>query len=251
MLTKAYPIENMFDPFNNYDFKWKAVSGSSIDWAPGKDVTVEVIKPKKKGRGGKARTEPRESFFQFFETEDVDEEEVAGLNPMEARQYQAAVQRDFAMGCAFKDSVIPFAQKFYVGDPTGMDSDFEDEEEEGDGDWLPGMMMGDGEEGEGMPMAMLQALMGGGMPPEMMAAMAGGDSDEEGEGALFAAKSKSAVHEELESDEEEDGDDEEAAAAIRAAISGAFGQDGAPSGLLNTEGEPAGGGDQPQDCKQQ
>jgi nucleosome assembly protein 1-like 1 len=58
--------------------------GSSIEWAPGKDTTVAVVKKrvkkdKKGGVGGGApaatvsRTEPCDSFFNFFRTPEVPE----------------------------------------------------------------------------------------------------------------------------------------------------------------------------------
>jgi len=251
VLTKSYPIKNMFDPMNNYDFQWKLVQGSEIEWAAGKDVTVERVKGKRRGgKPGKVTEEPRESFFHFFNCEDVDEEEIKDMGPMERQQYEQAVGSDFAVGCAIKDKVIPYAQKFYVGDPTGQDEDFEAEEE--DGEW-------DGE-GEGMDMRMLQAMLGGGggMTPEMMQAMMEGEEgdEEEEDGALFKKKGKGTFVQQLDEEDESEDDeeeDEESAAAIRAAISGAFGGNGGGQGSLGAglAGDEQGSEEKPKDCQQQ
>lgn len=251
VLTKSYPIKNMYDPMNNYDFQWKLVQGSEIEWAAGKDVTVERVKAKRRGgKPGKVSEEPRESFFHFFNCEEVDDEEVEEMGPMERQQYEQAVGSDFAVGCALKDKVIPYAQKFYVGDPTGKDEDFEASDDE-DGEW-------DGE-GEGMDMRMLQAMLGGGgqMTPEMMQAMMGGEDDEDDEeGALFRKKNKGAFAEQLDEEDEEESDeeeDEESAAAIRAAISGAFGGNGGEGSLGAglAGGDEQGSEEKPKDCQQQ
>lgn len=251
VLTKSYPIKNMYDPMNNYDFQWKLVQGSEIEWAAGKDVTVEKVKGKRRGgKPAKVTEEPRESFFHFFNCEEVDEEEIAEMGPMERQQYEQAVGSDFAVGCAIKDKVIPYAQKFYVGDPTGQDEDFEasdDEDEEWDGEG----------EGEGMDMRMLQAMLGGGqMTPEMLAAMAGGEGDDDEEGPLFTKKGKGTFAEQLDEEDEGSSDeevDEESAEAIRAAISGAFGGEGGEGGSLGAGlmGGEQGDEEKPKDCKQQ
>jgi hypothetical protein len=252
VLVKSYPIKNMYDPMNNYDFQWKLVKGTEINWAAGKDGTVEMVKPKRRGgkKGGKAppaREEPRESFFHFFTCEDVDEEEVATMGPMERQQYEQAVDSDFRVGCALKDKVIPYAQKFYVGDPTGEDDDFEGSDDE---EW-------DGEEEDGpMDMKMLQALMGGQMTPEMMAAMQEEGEGEEDEEGLFSKKGKRGIAAQLDEEDEEDESEEEedadAAAAIRAAISGAFGAEGAPGTLgEGLQGTEQGGEEKPQKCENQ
>ena len=211
VLTKSYPIKSMLHPFNEYDFDWRGVKGTEIQWGEGKDVTVEPA-----GAGGDGdSTMPRPSFFHFFNCEDVDEEELKGMSPSEKRMYQGEVNRDFYLGNAIKDKLVPNAQKFYIGDITGVDSDFEPDEEEDDGDWMQGMA----DDGEGMsiPPEMLQALMAGGMMGGM-----GGDSDDEvgtkgrkGRNALKALDDD-------DDDDDDGGDDEAAAAAIRAAISGAL-----------------------------
>jgi nucleosome assembly protein 1-like 1 len=78
--------------------------GTTIDWAAGKDVTVTTVKRragggKKGGKGGPAatvtKTEPCDSFFNFFRTpvvpespDDLSEEDLEALQEAMDEDYE-------------------------------------------------------------------------------------------------------------------------------------------------------------------
>mmetsp|Transcript_36441 Transcript_36441/g.100367 ORF Transcript_36441/g.100367 Transcript_36441/m.100367 type:complete len:338 (-) Transcript_36441:73-1086(-) len=135
------------------------IRASSIEWKTGMDVTVAMVEKKKKKSGGGAKKamkakaatlEPRSSFFRMFfrnlkegmplpsdvaaEAGSDDEGENEGVIDM-------LMEQDHDMGCALRDSLIPFGVRWYTGEvmPEGFgdddsDSDEDSEEEENDED---------------------------------------------------------------------------------------------------------------------
>ncbi|KAI8466552.1 MAG: nucleosome assembly protein-domain-containing protein [Monoraphidium minutum] len=108
--------------------------GTQIEWQSGKDTTVTVVKKRvadKKGGKGRPtatinKTEPCDSFFNFFRTpvvpenpDDLSEEDLEAL--------QEQMDEDYEVGVAFKESLIPRAVEWFTGEaaPPLYDDDYE------------------------------------------------------------------------------------------------------------------------------
>lgn len=120
--------------------------GTKVQWHPGKDVTVKVMKKKPK-KGGKPEAKPQmktekvESFFNFFDPPQVpgDEDEVEE-DVME--ELQAIIEADYEVGATIREKLVPAAVSWYTGEaiedeggfymPGGEDD--EDDEEFGEDD---------------------------------------------------------------------------------------------------------------------
>ncbi|KAF4695997.1 nucleosome assembly [Perkinsus olseni] len=129
------------------------IESDGIDWKPGMDVTVEVVRKKKKGSGAKNRaamktvTRDRPSFFKFFtslgpnypipewlelpddEDSEDDEDELERLHMLMADDWERAEM--------LKDNIIPHAIRWYTGEacPDDEVSEYtiaDDDEEEVD-----------------------------------------------------------------------------------------------------------------------
>eukprot|EP00878_Enallax_costatus_P016212 GHUV01017005.1.p1 GENE.GHUV01017005.1~~GHUV01017005.1.p1 ORF type:complete len:194 (+),score=73.91 GHUV01017005.1:117-698(+) len=118
--------------------------GCNIDWLPGKDTTVTVVKKKMNDKkGGKkggitvTQTKPCQSFFNFFKTpvvpenpNDMSEEELEAL--------QQQMDEDYEIAIAFRESLVPRAVEWYTGeaaspmydDEFDQYGEYEDEEPE-------------------------------------------------------------------------------------------------------------------------
>lgn len=139
------------NPYNQQCGVKKLVS-TEIQWKDGKDVTVEKVAKKVKGGGakkakqkGKETIEPRHSFFRMmFRNMSEDDEEI---DPDDAKLMQESMGDEVEdadpeeliemmmgtideQGCLFKDSLIPFAVRFYTGEAKFDDDDDDDDEEE-------------------------------------------------------------------------------------------------------------------------
>lgn len=87
VLTKQYHLKSKVDAEEPFAFEGPEIyrcEGCSIDWSPGKNLTVKTIKKKQKHKSRGAvrmveHTVPNDSFFNFFnppaQTENEDEEE--------------------------------------------------------------------------------------------------------------------------------------------------------------------------------
>lgn len=113
---------------------------TEIDWLPGKNPAIRVIKKKPKRRGGppRVKTVRSHSFFDFFSTPEAHD---AGEMEAIADLADLLVEDDFEMGCYVKDMVIPHAVSWYTGelaeerDPEGTQiAAGHDEDEDDDGD---------------------------------------------------------------------------------------------------------------------
>lgn len=106
--------------------------GSTVNWKPGKNVTVKTVKKtmKHKNRGEKktiSKTVKTNSFFNFFDPpkgcidnlpEDADEEE----------DIEIELQADFELGQFFREQIIPRAVLYFTGEAVDdEDDDFEDD----------------------------------------------------------------------------------------------------------------------------
>jgi len=153
VLTKEF-VTAEGSPYTG-DMDIKEINCSDINWKPGKDVTVEKVVKKVKGGGAKKakqknkdKEEPRESFFrQFFQSlkEGMPIDALEGLDiPMdvdpdeidEDEMLEYMMGSAHEAGCEIRDSVIPYAVRWYTGEckEDDDDDDDEDDEEEDDDD---------------------------------------------------------------------------------------------------------------------
>lgn len=111
--------------------------GTTIDWKPGKNLTVKTLKKKVPNkRGGKPITktkqEPCDSFFNFFSPPDLDELEE--LDEEQEEQIHEFIQADFEVGAAFRERLVPHGVLWFTGEAMeeqiGEEEEGEEEEEE-------------------------------------------------------------------------------------------------------------------------
>lgn len=98
--------------------------GCEISWTAGSDPT-KMKKKKKQKKGGKKTnvtvTVRCESFFNFFETIDANDEEEAEKEKNdedeegEDNDIGSRMDADYDLGSAFKDDLIPLALEYYLG----------------------------------------------------------------------------------------------------------------------------------------
>lgn len=136
-LAKTYFMENMEELIPS------RFEGSPIAWAAGKDTTVQVVKKKVQDKKlkGKApavavsRTEPCDSFFNFFSPPPMPENP-ADLSDEQLDELQARLDEDWEMGIAIKEQVLPRAVEWFTGEAVPpeyddeFDGEYEDEDEE-------------------------------------------------------------------------------------------------------------------------
>lgn len=132
LLTKEYimkcePDEN--DPFSFEGPEIYKCVGSKIDWHKNQNVTVKTVKKKQKHKSkGQIRivnkTEPNDSFFNFFNPPTVPEDPEADID----EETQALLSSDFEIGHYIRERVIPRAVLYFTGE--AMDDDLEEEEVE-------------------------------------------------------------------------------------------------------------------------
>merc|ERR1719296_80609 len=154
-LTKEYITE--CNPYCG-EIDVKEIKATEIQWKAGKDVTVERVAKKVKGGGakkqkqkGKEKEEPRPSFFrEFFRSmhpqmqlpqEALEEagavfgDDDGDMEEQNAQLISYLMDNDREVGTAFRDSIIPFAVRWYTGEASpDEDDDDEDSEEELDFD---------------------------------------------------------------------------------------------------------------------
>lgn len=206
----------------------EALNGCEITWKAGKDLTVVTTKKtvKKKGkRTTVTKTEPRPSFFRFFESPDMDaemdEEEEEEEEDNDVLQKHIALQQqihaDVMIATAFKDKLIPRAVDWFTGEAAADDSDDEDDDEDYEDDE---------EEDE--------------------------DEEEEEEEKPKKGGKGGKGRKDEEEDDDEDEDEGEDDAAVRAALADSFKKGVKVTGKKDDKKDGgAGAGDKPQECKQQ
>lgn len=158
LLSKTYTVRET-SPYNG-ETEIKEIKSTQITWKAGKDITVAMVKKKVKGGGakkakGKEKSEPRMSFFRTFMGLNLTEggsipdglemlaeelKQQAGLDGADFDEDENVVgfmmERDFELGMAVKDNIIPFAVRWYTGEacPEMGDDDSDDEESEEEDD---------------------------------------------------------------------------------------------------------------------
>ncbi|KAF8563215.1 hypothetical protein P879_11211 [Paragonimus westermani] len=101
-----------------------------INWNPGKNVTVKVIKKVQKKKGGQAKRTitknvQEDSFFNFFDPPAL---------IVQDDDTQMLLEADFKLGQFIRDSIVPRAVLFFTGEEVAEDSEDEDDEDEDDDD---------------------------------------------------------------------------------------------------------------------
>jgi len=137
VLSKSYHMVDEEDPILEF------AEGTEIDWHPGKNLCVKVMrkKPKKGAKNHKpqTKTEKAESFFNFFSPPEVPgEDDEVEMTAEEAEELQEAMEEDYEMGAIIKEKIIPDAVSWFTGeaneDSDEDDSDFDEEEEDDEDD---------------------------------------------------------------------------------------------------------------------
>lgn len=89
-------------------------SGTTIDWKPGKNLTVKTTTKKKKNKQGKVKNftkiEPCPSFFNFFGSYDDSD----FFKDMEEEQIDEIIEMDIETCETIRDTVIPNSLKYYL-----------------------------------------------------------------------------------------------------------------------------------------
>lgn len=145
LLTKTYHMLDDTEPV------LERSEGCSIDWKPGKNVTVKIMKKKPK-KGAKpdakpqTKVEPVDSFFNFFSPPTVPEED-ADMEGSEMEALHDQIEADYDMADMIRTKLIPNAVGWFTGEAM-EDDDFaypdEDEDDDDDDDE-------DDDEDEGRP----------------------------------------------------------------------------------------------------
>lgn len=128
VITKTYHMDDEDDTILRY------IEASEIDWKAGKNLTVKVLrkkpKPGSKNKKPITKTEPAESFFQFFYPPEVpDEEEQQNMSEDDAEQLQDAMEQDYELGMMIANNLIPDAVNWFTGEAFADDEEDEDEDE--------------------------------------------------------------------------------------------------------------------------
>ncbi|GMF28360.1 unnamed protein product [Phytophthora lilii] len=127
-LTKEYDIG---DASELGEAVLRNVTGTVIEWKEGQNLCEVTKKVKQRAKGGKgetrvvSRTEPCESFFQFFTPVEMPSEE--DDEDMIMRQLSG----DFEIGFTIHETIIPQALLWFTGEAVeDDDSDYDPEEDE-------------------------------------------------------------------------------------------------------------------------
>lgn len=129
LLTKTYAMgEDSYDDFPE-------ATGCVINWRPGKDLTKRVFRKRAKGGAFAIKTEPTDSFFNFFSPQDalrdVNDDDIDLKSDLEN-----IIEADVELGEAIRNDLIPRALYYYldIEDNDDDDDDEEDEDEDEDDD---------------------------------------------------------------------------------------------------------------------
>lgn len=137
VLTKQYDMKCLPDPEDPFSFEgpeiFKCV-GCTIDWLPGKNLTVKQVKKKQKHKSkGSVRTITKQvkadSFFNFFEPPTIPDDPKAEVD----EDTQALLTADFEIGHYIRERIVPRAVLFFTGEALDEEeSDDEDSSEDED-----------------------------------------------------------------------------------------------------------------------
>jgi nucleosome assembly protein 1-like 1 len=134
-------LEKTYHMMPDEDSVLEKSEGTKINWNAGKDVTVKIMKKKKKGGKIDAKpqikTEKCESFFNFFDPPEVPNEGDSMEEEM-MEELQDQIEMDYELGEIIRERIIPDALDWFTGeaaeeDEGGMVFDGLDEDEEGPG----------------------------------------------------------------------------------------------------------------------
>ena len=129
VLTKTYHMDDEEENVLRY------IEASEINWKSGKNLTVKVMrkkpKPGAKNKKPITKTEPAESFFQFFYPPEVpDEDEQQNMSEEDAEQLQDAMEQDYEIGLMIANNLIADAVNWFTGEAFANDEDEEYDEDE-------------------------------------------------------------------------------------------------------------------------
>jgi nucleosome assembly protein 1-like 1 len=130
-LSKTFHLKEVFD-----ELVVDATESVAPSWVSDeKNVTVKTVTKKQRSKGPKAKvrfvtkTEPCESFFNFFKaqskTEGDEEDEEHDEQPYDEEDEEQAL----ALAHVLKDKIIPFAVEYYTAEAADGSSDLEDDED--------------------------------------------------------------------------------------------------------------------------
>ncbi|OWZ18219.1 Nucleosome assembly protein 1 [Phytophthora megakarya] len=128
-LTKEYDIG---DASELGEAVLRNVTGTVLEWKEGKNLCEVTKKVKQRAKGGKgetrvvSRTEPCDSFFQFFTPVEMPSEEDDEDSEMIMRQLSG----DFEIGFTIHETIIPQALLWFTGEAVEDDSDYDPEEDD-------------------------------------------------------------------------------------------------------------------------
>jgi len=141
VLTKEYEMKSDIDPEDPLDFDGPEVfqsKGCKIDWKPGKNLTMKVIKQKVKqkgkGKGGQkfvTKQQKRETFFNFFSPPKIPEDK----NEEISLECQGFITEDIHIGLCIQEKLVPRAILYFTGEAVEDESEFGDiSDDDGDDD---------------------------------------------------------------------------------------------------------------------
>ena len=108
-----------------------------IDWKPGKNLTVKVLrkkpKPGRRTKNQSRKRNPCESFFTFFYPLEVpDEDDQGNMTEEEVEELQEQMENDYAIGSLIATALVPNAVDHFLGLHLEDDEDEDGEEEDED-----------------------------------------------------------------------------------------------------------------------
>uniref|UniRef100_A0A5K3EMY1 Nucleosome assembly protein 1-like 1 n=2 Tax=Mesocestoides corti TaxID=53468 RepID=A0A5K3EMY1_MESCO len=137
VLTKQYVFNNQPPAENPLEYDGPEIvrcRGCAINWKPGKNITIKIMKKIKKHKNRKevrtvTKTVKQDSFFNFFDPpldsltdDDLDEDTVELL------------QEDFRIGHFIRETLIPRAVLYFTGEAVDSDDESDEESDDDDGD---------------------------------------------------------------------------------------------------------------------
>jgi nucleosome assembly protein 1-like 1 len=123
LLTKSFILKEAENPVKS--------EGTEIEWNEGKNVTKKTIKKKQKNKkNGQQRVVTKEvddeSFFNFFKSVSVENEDLDDLDDEEADYMQERMDIDYDISQVLMDEVIPYSLEYYLGIKMAEDVDGEE-----------------------------------------------------------------------------------------------------------------------------
>jgi len=126
VLTKTYEFDEDNDPVG--------AKGHEINWKPGKNLTVKLKKKKKGGKNRPAitKTEPCETFFNWFSPPQMPDEDDESMDEQAEEDLEEALEQDLDLGMMLKDKILPHAIMYFVGENVDTDDESDEDDSEDD-----------------------------------------------------------------------------------------------------------------------